>query len=64
MQFDHQPRIGAVQPLQQTRQFRADDMVADADHQPAVFDREGAKRGVVRSDQVPRRRKEGLPLRR
>ena len=48
----------------QRRQFAADDVMADADNQPALVQAEGADRAMMRSDQVSRRLQKGVAVRR
>ena len=38
--FQHEPGLGAAHALEQQRQFVADDMMADADHEPPLLEAE------------------------
>jgi hypothetical protein len=64
VQTDHEARIGGVDALEHRGQFGADDVVADADGQAAMLDREGADRGLMRGDQMARGAEKRAALRR
>ncbi len=46
--------------LQQRRHFTADDVMADADDQPAMLDRKGVDRRLMRGHQMARGRQERI----
>jgi hypothetical protein len=60
--LQHQLRLGMAHALQQQRQLGAHDVMADADHESALFQPERAERAVMGGDEMARRHEKGIAV--